>query len=155
MTAVETFVEELGLISQENGGTRIAGRIVGLLLSEGGKLSLAQISERLGVSRASVSTNARLLTRRGALRLTTHAGSRQDYYELSGLPFFDVLEDLAGQFTRHGQTIARCVDGMRSEDPQAAARAEELNRFFDQSAAFLKNWSDTLRSEASTRKDEQ
>lgn len=86
MSAVDRFVDELGLISQESGESRISGRIVGLLLVEGRELSLAEISERLGVSRASVSTNARLLLRRGVIRLTAHADNRRDYYELAAMP---------------------------------------------------------------------
>ena len=41
-------------MSQDRGEPRIAGRIFGLLLIEGQELSLQQISEQLGVSRASV-----------------------------------------------------------------------------------------------------
>ena len=155
MSSVERFVEELGLISQENGDTRISGRIVGLLLVEGHELSLNQISERLGVSRASVSTNARMLARRGVIRLTPHSGNRQDYYALSAMPFFDILDDVADRFSRQSETIARCVDVMREENPAAAERAAGLTSFFEQSAIVLRDWSNTLRTEAPGKKDQQ
>ncbi|OAM77891.1 GbsR/MarR family transcriptional regulator [Devosia elaeis] len=155
MSAVDRFVDELGLISQEGGDSRISGRIVGLLLVEGRELSLAEISERLGVSRASVSTNARLLLRRGVIRLTAHADNRRDYYELAAMPFFAMLEDLADRFARHGQSLGRHVSGMRAEDPAAAGRADDLTSFFEKSAIILRDWSKTLRDEEALQEDRQ
>lgn len=153
MSAVDRFVEEFGLISQESGESRISGRIVGLLVVEGRELSLGQISERLKVSRASVSTNARLLARRGAIKLTTHAGDRQDYYELSDLSYFDLIGELADRFRRHARTIESCLDEMHIEDAEAAKRAADIQDFFQKSAEILNDWAISLRAGGTTRKD--
>ena len=155
MSAIERFVDELGLISQESGESRISGRMIGLLLVEGKALSLGEISERLGVSRASVSTNARLLARRGVIRLIAHGGNRRDYYELAAMPFVDILEELAHRFSRHGQTIDRCVQNLRAEDPAAARRASELTRFFENSAMILRDWSKTLHQSETPQEDQR
>ncbi|WEK02884.1 MAG: hypothetical protein P0Y65_11750 [Candidatus Devosia phytovorans] len=153
MLATERFVEEFGLISQDGGDTRIAGRIMGLLIIEGRELSLSQISDRLKVSRASVSTNARTLARRGAINLTTHSGDRQDYYQISNFRDFDMLGELADRFRRHAKTIESCVVDMRSEDPPAAERAEDMQDFFEKSAEILDHWATSLREDGTTRKD--
>jgi DNA-binding transcriptional regulator GbsR (MarR family) len=153
--AVDRFVEEMGLISQQHGGARIAGRIIGLLIVEGRELSLQQISERLGVSRASVSTNARQLAKQGSLRLTSHAGDRQDYYEVLAGPYFEMLDDMAKQFQRHARVIANCADQLRAEAPEAAPRAADLSKFFEKSAEILQNWATTLREEKAPGKDDQ
>ena len=153
MSASTRFVEQFGLISQESGDTRISGRIVGLLLVEGQALSLAQICERLGVSKASVSTNARLLARRGAIKLTTQAGDRQDYYELSSLSYFDLIGDLAARFKRHAKSMETCVEDMRTENQQAADRAAQVQEFFEKSGEILDDWALTLRMGGTTRKD--
>jgi len=153
MSAVARFVEEFGLISQENGDTRISGRIVGLLLVEGHELSLGQISERLGVSRASVSTNARLLARRGVIRLTTHAGDRQDYYALSIHSYFDFVGELAARFKRHARSIESCLGDLRAENEQAASRAAEVQQFFEKSAEIFDDWALSLRTGGTTQKE--
>ncbi|MCW5722868.1 MAG: hypothetical protein KIS86_17190, partial [Devosia sp.] len=41
-SAVDRFIDEMGLITQQDGGPRIAGRIFGLLIVEGRELSLNQ-----------------------------------------------------------------------------------------------------------------
>ena len=76
---IENFIEMMGLIYQADGAPRIAGRIFGLLLVEDEPHSLQGIAERLQVSKASASTNARLLAEKGVIRLTTKPGVRQDF----------------------------------------------------------------------------
>lgn len=155
MSAIDRFVDELGMISQESGESRISGRMIGLLLVEGRELSLAEISERLGVSRASVSTNARLLASRGVIQRTAHAGNRQDYYELVAMPFFAMLEQIADRFERHGQTLGKRAQDMQAEDSAAAERAIDLTKFFEKSAIILRDWSKTLRDEEALQEDRQ
>lgn len=154
MNAQERLIEAMGLISQEHGGPRIAGRIVGLLLLEGRPLSLGQISERLEVSRASVSTNARELAKRGTLRLTSRSGDRQNYYELVVGPYFEMLDELGRQFRRHAEVIADCARDFE-QTPNVAARVSELSEFFEKSSEILVNWAGALRQETLPGKDQQ
>ncbi|KKC41460.1 hypothetical protein WH87_00460 [Devosia epidermidihirudinis] len=153
MTAIERFIEQMGLLSQEGGGARIAGRIFGLLLVEGREMSLHEISERLQVSRASVSTNARELAKRSILRLTSHAGDRQDYYELSESPYFTMLEQMAEQFHRHARVIAECIVPMEGVAPEALQRIGDLSNFYEKSAEILQNWAVALREDKAPHKD--
>lgn len=155
MAAIDRFVEEFGLIAQEGGDSRISGRIIGLLVVEGRELSLSQISERLEVSRASVSTNARLLARRGSIKLTTHAGDRQDFYQLSNLSYVDLIGEIAQRFKRHATTIESCVNEMRDENEAAAGRAADMQTFFEKSAEILDDWASSLRAGGTTRKDKK
>lgn len=153
MSASDQFIEALGLISQDNGDARISGRIVGLLVVDGGELSLTQISERLGVSRASVSTNARQLAQRGVLCRVTHPGDRQDYYRLTEMPYFDMLGELATRFRRYADALEGCVTGMRREREPSAERAAEMQNFFATSAQFLNDWASSLRENEPINKD--
>ena len=145
MSAIDRFIEEMGIILQESGGSRIAGRIFGLLLAEGKELSLLQISERLGVSRASVSTNARMLTKSGVLKLTTRAGDRQDYYQMAKFAYTDIIGDLSARFRRYGKLLEPCAQDVRAEDEEAASRIDHLTSFYNQSADILDNWAETFR----------
>lgn len=151
-SAVDRFIEEMGLISQEGGGPRIAGRILGLLIVEGRELSLNQISERLGVSRASVSTNSRLLVDRGILRLRAHGGDRQNYYELPPVPYSHLLLQMSGQFEKYATMIGACAAQIEAEPDgaEAAHRVQDLASFYRQSSEFLNIWFAHLRDQNPT-----
>lgn len=142
--AIDRFIEEMGLIAQQDGEPRIAGRIIGLLIAEGRELSLNQISERLSVSRASVSTNARHLASRGLVRLTTHSGDRQDYYELSSASYVHMLHELAGRMEKYASVTEACAIEIESESEGAARRVTELSAFYRDSSQFLGNWATVL-----------
>ena len=80
---VLAFVERMGLTWENDGLPRIAGRIFGLLLVSPGDCSLDDIAATLGVSKASVSTDARRLEQLGFLERTSRPGDRRDYYRVS------------------------------------------------------------------------
>jgi DNA-binding transcriptional regulator GbsR (MarR family) len=79
---VEQFVERMGVTMEADGMPRIAGRIFGFLLLHGEPCTLDDLAERLQVSKASVSTNARLLERLGILERMAAPGDRRDYYRM-------------------------------------------------------------------------
>lgn len=76
----ERFIERMGMAFETDGATRIMGRIFGLLLLSAKPVALDEISAGLGVSRASVSTDARKLLQLGLLERRTLPGDRRDYY---------------------------------------------------------------------------
>lgn len=79
---VDEFIEAMGLRFQDQQLPRIAGRLFGLLLIEGGPLSFGELAERLQVSRGSVSTNARMLAELGLIERVARPGDRQDHYRI-------------------------------------------------------------------------
>ena len=79
----QQFVERMGLLSESDGLSRIAGRIFGFLLVTPGECSLDGMAEALGVSRASVSTEARRLAQIGIIERVSRPGDRRDYYLIS------------------------------------------------------------------------
>ena len=79
----QTFVEGMGLISEEDGMPRIAGQVFGLLTLREDALSLDAIAAELKVSKASASTNSRLLTRMGVIERTSKPGDRRDFYRIT------------------------------------------------------------------------
>jgi len=75
------LVEEFGLLYEQMGGTRMAGRVSGyLLMCDPPIQSLTQIAEALGVSKAAVSGAARELLRYGVVELVGEPGQRGDFY---------------------------------------------------------------------------
>ena len=81
--AAELFIERLGLLHEEDGLPRIAGRIFGFLLLQPTPCSLDEMAEALRVSKASISTDVRRLLEIGFVERSSRPGDRRDYYMLA------------------------------------------------------------------------
>lgn len=81
------FIEKLGLMFDRLGATRTAGRMMGLLLVAERPLCLAEMAELLNVSKASISTNARMVEQIRIAHRVSVPGDRRDYYELTPSSF--------------------------------------------------------------------
>ena len=140
----EEFIERMGLMTQVDGGPRIAGRMLGLAIVENKAMSLQEIAERLQVSKASVSTNARALAQAGLLRLTTRPGSREDLYELPPDPYRQLIRTI----TKSMQEKAAAIDEVEAKfsDDQAdiRQRVRNLADFYKSSAEVLADWYEKL-----------
>jgi DNA-binding Lrp family transcriptional regulator len=77
------FVEKVAVFFDAEGFSRIAGRVFGRLLVSDVALSLDELAEQLKASKASVSTETRLLERRGILERVGKPGDRKVYYQVA------------------------------------------------------------------------
>lgn len=120
----EQFIERVGRFFEAEGAPRTLGRILGLMLLTPGELTLDEIAERLRVSKASISTNARRMEAAGVLERRSRPGDRRDFYR--------VAEDLPARL------LERQVDRVRglaalvehgATTPSAAADAGIRARF--------------------------
>jgi DNA-binding transcriptional regulator GbsR (MarR family) len=80
---VKAFIERSGLLWERDGLPRIAGRIFGLTLLSPDPCSIDDIAETLGVSKASVSNDARLLEQMGFVERVSLPGDRKVYYQIT------------------------------------------------------------------------
>lgn len=79
----QKFVEQVGLAFEPQGVPRTAGRVLGcLLLAEPPHLSSQELAESLQASKASVSTQTRLLLGTGLIERVGVPGARGDYFRL-------------------------------------------------------------------------
>jgi DNA-binding transcriptional regulator GbsR (MarR family) len=74
------FIESMGMYFESYGIPRIGGRILGLLLVAHEPLSAERIASILKVSRASISTNFRVLLTSGLAEKVTFPGDRATYF---------------------------------------------------------------------------
>jgi DNA-binding transcriptional regulator GbsR (MarR family) len=74
------FIERMGMYFESYGIPRIGGRILGLLLVAHEPLSAERIASILRVSRASISTNFRVLLTSGLAEKVTFPGDRTTYF---------------------------------------------------------------------------
>ncbi|RUT34846.1 transcriptional regulator [Arsenicitalea aurantiaca] len=137
---VVNFIELMGLQFQGDGAPRIAGRIYGLLLMEGRPLGLQDMATRLQVSRASISTNARLLATKGLVELVSQPGDRQDYYQLIPVPHVSILETVSARMASAAERMTQAEAMLPEEMGEAKTRVRALVSFYRQSADFMQRW---------------
>jgi biotin operon repressor len=113
------FIQQMGGYFESSGVPPIGGRILGLLMIAHEPLSAEDIASILNVSRASVSTNFRVLAAAGlAERFTSHA-DRTTYYAFPDTAWEQAM--VLG--ARRAQSFKRIVDdGLAAMPENDAAR---------------------------------
>lgn len=135
--AEQRFVEKMGLLFETDGLPRIAGRMLGLLLLSDDSMSLDDLASGLRVSKASVSTNGRLLERLGVLERVSRPGDRRDYYRVAaGLPG-RILEMRLERVVRLRSMVGQVLGELGTAAPVVRQRLEELEAFHRQVEADL------------------
>lgn len=145
----EDFVERLGRHFEDDGVPRIGGRLYGFLLLQDEPQSLDQIADALSVSKASVSTNARLLVHWGLVERVTRPGDRRDFYtpapDLAG-----VLQRRLQRLREIGDILADGAEAVPEDRHIAARRLGRMARFSERAAdnlaTFLATWFGSTRS---------
>jgi DNA-binding transcriptional regulator GbsR (MarR family) len=116
--AFSNFIHRMGVAAETDGMSPIAGRLFAFLLVSDEPRSLDEIADQLGVSKASVSTDARRLLERGIVDRVARAGDRRDYYELSP-DFFTRIIDARVDRWRRMQLLANEVREQAAQLPEA------------------------------------
>lgn len=132
MQPTETFVERLGVILETDGLPRIAGRLFGVLILSPEPLSLDELARRLGVSKASVSVDARLLEQRGVLERVSLPGDRKDYYAMAPDLFRRSLEQRLARWSAFHEALASVRPAVVGRHPVVDARLEEMDEAYHQ-----------------------
>jgi DNA-binding transcriptional regulator GbsR (MarR family) len=82
--ALRAYVDETGLLLEAGGLPRTAGQVLGwMLVCEPEQQSLNDLTETLGISKATASSMTRFLMHVGFLERTVGPGDRRDYYRVS------------------------------------------------------------------------
>lgn len=153
----ERFIERMGVVAEEEGIPRICGRLLGLMLLEGGPLSFDDIVDRLQVSRSSVSTNARLLEMRGIIERTGLPGDRHTYYRLADDPYGQMLATTLRRKRQMTRVVEEALEELPPEEAGARGRLEMMRRFHEivirNLESVIEKWRDDVAA-ASRRGDE-
>ena len=131
---VESFIERIGLSAEADGLPRIAGRMLGFFVIQGGPVSFTELADRLQVSRGSVSTNARLLASLGVIERVSLPGDRQNYYQLNERPYVRLIEG----YIKRQQDMEAVVKEVQAKMPATMkatrTRLRELHAFYKTAA---------------------
>jgi DNA-binding transcriptional regulator GbsR (MarR family) len=124
------FTDRLAALFEHDGQPPIAGRIFGLLLLSDEALSLDQLAATLEVSKASVSTNARLLAHLGVIQQVHRAGSRRDYYRMVPDLFERSMAQRLARWRRFTEVIGEGRRSLPLASPEVRERLEQYESGF-------------------------
>ena len=138
------LAEQLGLAFEAFGMPRMVGRVLGwILLADAAEVSLEELAEKLGVSKASVSHATRLLQQMGMLQRVGRPGTRQAFYRLTEDPWAALLA-MEERISRGFASFAREARSQLPPSPEREARLEEmesaLGLYLEMLSAFAREW---------------
>jgi len=125
-TAPHPFVERLALALETDGFPRIAGRIFGLLMMSNVEVSLDEIADSVGASKASASVNTRMLEGKGFIDRMSRPGDRRDYYRIAADPFLRAMEQRLARWNRVRSVVTEAMND-QSISPPARTRLKEFD----------------------------
>ncbi len=121
---VERFIEQSGVLWEQDGIPRIAGRIFALVLISDQALSLDEITQSLGVSKASVSNDTRLLEHMGLVERVSMPGDRRDYYQTSHRSFERAITERIRRMRQFDELI-ESARALAVQSPAVRARLDD------------------------------
>ncbi len=128
--SVERFIEKVGLRFEQDGLPRIGGRILGYLLLSPEPRTLDEIADALRVSKASVSSNTRMLGRMGSVERVTRRGDRRDFYRIAPDLHTRMLSMWVSGFRETGALLEWALSGGLAGDAEVRERLETFASFF-------------------------
>ena len=155
--AVARFVERFALTFSEAGVPRMPARVFSaLLVSDGGRLTAAEIAEALKVSPAAVSNAVRYLIQVGLVAREREPGERRDHYRIhGGDTWYEVTIRRDAMLVRWQEDLRDGIEAIGADTP-AGRRLEETRRFYqfihDEMPKLLERWRE-VRSRSAADED--
>ncbi len=130
-TAIERFVEELGVLLELEAGTpRMVGRTLGwLLVCDPPEQSAAELAEMLQASKGSISTATRVLLRMGLVERVRFRGERFDRFRVQP-EAWDEFFWRDEQFKTPRRVLQLGLDALAQEQPARRERLEQLDAMY-------------------------
>jgi DNA-binding transcriptional regulator GbsR (MarR family) len=141
---VTRFVEDFAAAFVDSGLPRMPARVFAcLIVADGGRLTAAELSERLKASPAAISGAVRYLTHVKMVSRTREPGSRRDHYVVEHEVFYAAMAD---RDSLVGRWIDQINEGIDAVGPgsEPAVRLEEMREFLQfllsEVAGMLERW---------------
>ena len=151
------LIEDVGILFEELGLPRMAGRILGwLLICDPPYQSAAQLSTVVSGSKGSISSMTRLLIQVGLVERISLPGNRLTYYRIKPGAWFELMPGRITHVMAMRRLAERGLQLMADQDVQLRGRLEEIRdfyTFFEQELpALLERWQ-RQRKEAALSRD--
>ncbi|MGM0545383.1 MAG: GbsR/MarR family transcriptional regulator [Bacteroidota bacterium] len=126
------FVEEVSLIFEEQGHSRISGQILGWLhVCKPEAQSFNDLVEHLNVSKASISNMTRLLIQSGFIEKVRIPGKRQTYFKLVEHAWCKVMERHLEKMKQLRDISAKYQEVLDAEGEGRIDRLNQMHDFYD------------------------
>lgn len=130
-------IEEAGLLFEQTGMTRMAGRIFGyLLICDEDAVSFDQIREVLQASKGSISTNLKQLVQTGLIEQKMIPGDRKTYYRASQIHISEIMKSRLN-------LMEKFVD-LFSKSRMLKSRDDDVSEWLHESACFYRWMEDRM-----------
>lgn len=149
MPSEEEFIEHMGQLFEDDNMARTAGRMFGHLLLVEEPETLAKLADALQVSKASVSTNARLLAALGIIERLTVPGDRRDFYQVSETGHQRMLDLRVQRIQMTRELLAEALRTDAAKNPRVRSRLEYFGKFFDLMIAAIAEARDAMSAKRS------
>jgi len=129
--AVRRFVERFALDLVEAGRTRMPARVfAAIIIAEDGRLTAAELAERLHVSPAAISGAVRYLAQVRMVARDREPGERRDHYRVTTETWYEAVAQRDQILARWEDDLEEGVKAVGPDSP-AGTRLEETRQFFE------------------------
>ena len=126
-----TYIEETGILFEQLGMTRMAGRVFGyLIVSDKSEASFDDIRLALKASKGSISGTTKQLINVGFLEPVTLPGDRKTYYRLNRIEVGRLLEARLNLFVKFSDMISK-GRSLKKSDDDISVWLKEVSTFYD------------------------
>ncbi len=127
----EHYVEDFGLLFERVGGSRMLGRVLGvLLISDPPERSAEELANLLHASRGSISQATRTLEGMGMVRRLTRRGERRDYFRVKPDAWYETSLRRMSEIDVFQEMAVQGLELLDSENPEARHGLEEMRDFY-------------------------
>lgn len=143
------FVEEIGLVFDRSGLTRMAGRILGwLLICDPPHQSMGEIAAVLRASKGSISSMTRFLIQVGLVERVSLPGERRDYFRIRSNAWVELMQAKMAEITHLRRLAEQGLELLDSDDPARRERLENMRDTYlfleAEFPALLQRWQDRV-----------
>jgi DNA-binding transcriptional regulator GbsR (MarR family) len=135
------FIEDVGLVFEEAGLPRMAGRVLGqLLICVPPHQTADELGSALHASKGSISTTLRMLTQSGLVERFGMPGERRMFFRIKPGAWAEHMRRQMSQMTYLRELTERGLSLMATESPEHRQRLKEfrdLYAFFEKEAPAL------------------
>lgn len=125
------FIEQTGLLLEERGLPRMAGRLLGaLLVADPPEQSADELARTLRASRGSISSATQLLERIGFIDRVSKPGERRTYYRNRPGAWLEMTRRGLEQVKEYRALAERGLALLQSDDPEVRRGLEEMRDFY-------------------------
>ncbi len=139
------FVEDVGLVYEQEGIPRMAGRILGwLLIADPPHQSIDELAQVLQASKGSISTMTRFLIQLGLVERLAFPGQRRDHFRIKPDAWSLMIRQELFRATATRQLAERGLELMEGQGPEARERLKEMHDLYafleDEYPNLLQKW---------------